>query len=433
MIDVMSAYKMNTLHLHLSEDEGFRVEITNDGRADGDTTDYTQLAIKSGAISYQSAWTSNWSPAQDGRTGLLDAERVHRTGRLRRRSRIAIVPEIDGPGHSFSLLHGLAELNTGNSNPKPAAGEDTPAFIQSAQGRSSLATDADITYTVLGHIMDQLDGMIDKGIKASTMPASELKRMYFHLGGDELFLSGGAGNKTERLQEYLGRSGALVKERDKTTIVWNDGLDAVDQIPEGSVVQHWTGNAANNASIQKLLNQRNGKIIMSPAGNTYFPQRPRHRDHWRDLGVRRLHDQQLLPVEPDLIRRHHRGQGSGVEDALWSGHLSFSQRRRIPDVHPHDGDRRGRLDPAEPQGLRQLEQARRRHRHRLMNRGANFHKATEVTSWKGSYAAVDAAEQKVTDGKVLVGRYAEPGLTGTDGLSFTATYTAEGGTAVNLR
>ena len=43
-----------------------------------------------------------------------------------------------------------------------------------------------------------------------------------------------------------------------------------------------------------------------------------------------------------------------------------------------------------------------------MNRGANFHKATEVTSWKGSYAAVDAAEQKVTDGKVLVGRYAEP-------------------------
>ncbi|PVV70316.1 hypothetical protein DD698_09725, partial [Bifidobacterium bifidum] len=87
-----------------------------------------------------------------------------------------IVPEIDGPGHSFSLLHGLAELTTGNSNPKPAAGEDTPAFIQSAQGRSSLATAADITYTVLGHIMDQLAGMIDKGIKASTMPASALHR-----------------------------------------------------------------------------------------------------------------------------------------------------------------------------------------------------------------------------------------------------------------
>lgn len=108
--------------------------------------------------------------AQDGRTGYWTQSEFIELVAYAADHGIAIVPEIDGPGHSFSLLHGLAELNTGNSNPKPAAGEDTPAFIQSAQGRSSLATDADITYTVLGHIMDQLDGMIDKGIKASTMP-----------------------------------------------------------------------------------------------------------------------------------------------------------------------------------------------------------------------------------------------------------------------
>ena len=113
MIDVMSAYKMNTLHLHLSEDEGFRVEITNDGRADGDTTDYTQLAIKSGAISYQSAWTSNWSPAQDGRTGYWTQSEFIELVAYAADHGIAIVPEIDGPGHSFSLLHGLTELNTG--------------------------------------------------------------------------------------------------------------------------------------------------------------------------------------------------------------------------------------------------------------------------------------------------------------------------------
>ncbi len=267
MIDVMSAYKMNTLHLHLSEDEGFRVEITNDGRADGDTTDYMQLAIKSGAISYQSAWTSNWSPAQDGRTGYWTQSEFIELVAYAADHGIAIVPEIDGPGHSFSLLHGLAELNTGNSNPKPAVrrGHPPSSSLRRAGAASRLMPTSPTPCWGISH---QLDGMIDKGIKASTMPASELKRMYFHLGGNELFLSGGAGNKTERLQEYLGRSGALVKERDKTTIVWNDGLDAVDQIPEGSVVQHWTGNAANNASIQKLLNQRNGKIIMSPVPAT---------------------------------------------------------------------------------------------------------------------------------------------------------------------
>ena len=90
MIDVMSAYKMNTLHLHLSEDEGFRVEITNDGRADGDTTDYTQQVPRS---SPAPSATSPRGPATGPR---------HRTGapatgrrasssnwyrRLRRRSR----------------------------------------------------------------------------------------------------------------------------------------------------------------------------------------------------------------------------------------------------------------------------------------------------------------------------------------------------------
>ena len=95
MIDVMSAYKMNTLHLHLSEDEGFRVEITNDGRADGDTTDYMQLAIKSGAISYQSAWTSNWSPAQDGRTGYWTQSEFIELVAYAADHGIAIVPEID--------------------------------------------------------------------------------------------------------------------------------------------------------------------------------------------------------------------------------------------------------------------------------------------------------------------------------------------------
>ena len=89
--------------------------------------------LKSGAISYQSAWTSNWSPAQDGRTGYWTQSEFIELVAYAADHGIAIVPEIDGPGHSFSLLHGLAELNTGNSNPKPAAGEDTPAFIQSAQ------------------------------------------------------------------------------------------------------------------------------------------------------------------------------------------------------------------------------------------------------------------------------------------------------------
>lgn len=235
--------------------------------------------------------------------------------------------------------------------------------------------------------------------------------MYFHLGGDELFLSGGAGNKTERLQEYLGRSGALVKERDKTTIVWNDGLDAVDQIPEGSVVQHWTGNAANNASIQKLLNQRNGKIIMSPAGNTYFPQRPGTETTGVTWACGACTTSNFYQWNPTSSAGTTEDKVLGVEDALWSEHLRslndaeflmYTRMMATAEVGWTQQNRKDYDNWNKRVGDIAID---------LMNRGANFHKATEVTSWKGSYAAVDAAEQKVTDGKVLVGRYAEPGLT----------------------
>src|SRR5690606_27752319 len=39
-IDVLSQLKMSVLHLHLADDQGWRIEITNEGRAEGDTIDY---------------------------------------------------------------------------------------------------------------------------------------------------------------------------------------------------------------------------------------------------------------------------------------------------------------------------------------------------------------------------------------------------------
>lgn len=433
MIDVMSAYKMNTLHIHLTDDEGVRIEITNDGRVAGDVTDYTQLAEKSSLLGYPSAYPNNaWSPAQDGRQGYYTQAQFTELVTYAADHGVAIVPEIDGPGHSLGLLHGLKELNTGNSNPKPETGKDAPDLTQQTQGRSSLATDSEITYTVLAHIMDQLDSMIDDGIAASSVPASEVERQYFHMGGDELFLSGGTNDKTQREQVYLGRTGQLIKERHKTAIVWNDGLAAVDQIPEGSVVQHWTGNAATNANIQKLLNERNGKIIMSPAANTYFPQKPGNElngVYWACGGA--CTTRNFYEWNPTTSAGTAEDKVLGVENALWSEHLRslndaellmYTRLMATAEVGWTQQDLKDYADWSKRAADIGID---------LMNRGSNFHKASEI-SWKGSYAPVDAAAQSIADGKVLIGRYAEPGLTSTDGVHVTATYTKADGTFVTL-
>ena len=434
MIDVMSAYKMNTLHIHLTDDEGARIEITNEGRAAGDTTDYTKLAEKSSKLGYPSAYPNNaWSPAIDGLPGYYTQAQFTDLVTYAANRGIAIVPEIDGPGHSLGLLHGLKELNVGNSNPKPAAGKDTPDLTKETQGRSSLATDSEITYTVLGHIMDQLDSMIDKGIAASSMPSSEIKRQYFHMGGDELFLGGGTGDKVQREQQYLGRVGDMIKKDNKTAIVWNDGLAAVDQIPEGSVVQHWTGNAATSENIQKLLNQRNGKIIMSPATNAYFPQKPGNEltgVSWACSGA--CTTSNFYNWNPTTQAGTTEEKVLGVEDALWSEHLRslndaellmYTRLMATAEVGWTQQDRRDYADWVKRASDIGID---------LMNRGNNFHKASEI-SWKGSYVAVDSAAQKLADGgKAVIGRYAEPGLTSTDGVHVTATYTKKDGTTVDL-
>ncbi len=84
----------------------------------------------------------------------------------------------------------------------------------------------------------------------------------------------------------------------------------------------------------------------------------------------------------------------GVEDALWSEHLRSLNDAEFLMYTRMMATAEVGWDPAEPQGLRQLEQARRRHRHRPDEPWRQLHKATEVTSWKGSYAAVDNSSRR---------------------------------------
>ncbi len=58
-IDSMSELKMNVLHLHLADDQGWRIQITNDGRTPGDDIDYTQLTSVSGSTAIEAGGPQN--------------------------------------------------------------------------------------------------------------------------------------------------------------------------------------------------------------------------------------------------------------------------------------------------------------------------------------------------------------------------------------
>ncbi|MDO5736811.1 MAG: family 20 glycosylhydrolase, partial [Propionibacteriaceae bacterium] len=117
IIDTIAAQKQDRLHLHLADDQGWRIEITNEDRADGDTIDYTQLT----KISSQSAMLTDARGYKEefGRTGFYTQQDYKDIVKYAADRFITVIPEIDVPGHTKAMLHAIPELNGGKARPFP--------------------------------------------------------------------------------------------------------------------------------------------------------------------------------------------------------------------------------------------------------------------------------------------------------------------------
>src|SRR5699024_7152462 len=98
IIDFATLTKVSRLHLHLSDDQGWRIEITNDGRDEGDTIDYTRLTAVSGAT----AMTERGYQDEPGRTGFYTQDDYKEIAAYAAARHITVIPEIDLPGHTIA-------------------------------------------------------------------------------------------------------------------------------------------------------------------------------------------------------------------------------------------------------------------------------------------------------------------------------------------
>lgn len=262
IIEEMAALKLNKLHLHLSDDQGWRVEITNDGKAEDDPIDYRLLTDVSGKTAVAAG---KWAPISTepnapqeggigrvpGRPGFFSQADIRELVAYAQVRNIEIIPEIDGPAHSNAQLHAIAELNGGGSFPVVAPGQTTPAITDTSVGAANMGARNENTYKFLGHVFDQVTEM---------MPGS-----YLHVGGDEAFNISAPDYTT-----FMTRTMPLITQRGRVPMVWNEAAAHLDALPDGTVIQYWNGNA--NSVRQAVLAGRGMKVVMSPAWATYFPQ-----------------------------------------------------------------------------------------------------------------------------------------------------------------
>ncbi len=214
-IDFLAAYKMNILHLHLSDDQGWRIEIKS----------WPNLTSHGGS-----------TQVGGGEGGFFTQEQYSDIVNYAAERFITIVPEIDMPGHTNAALASYAELN--------CSGKATELYTGTKVGFSTLCTNKEITYKFIDDVVREI---------------SELTPgPYFHIGGDESHVT-----KKEDYIPFINRVQDIVHSHGKKVLGWDE--IALATLKPGTIAQVWA--SEKNAS---LATGQGAKILMSPARKAYL-------------------------------------------------------------------------------------------------------------------------------------------------------------------
>ena len=213
-IDHLALYKMNVLHLHLSDDQGWRIEIKS----------WPNLTAQGGK-----------TEVGGGEGGFFTQEEYSEIVKYAGERYITIIPEIDMPGHTNAALSSYPELNSDGKAREPYTGTDV--------GFSSLDTRSEITYRFVDDVVREIAGLT---------PGE-----YFHIGGDE--------SHSTKIDDYIyfvNKVQDIVESHGKRVTGWDEIAHAT--LKPNTVVQYW----ARAANAVKGIDQ-GAKVLMSPCKYAY--------------------------------------------------------------------------------------------------------------------------------------------------------------------
>ena len=225
-IDVLALYKMNILHLHLADDQGWRIQIDSWPKLT-QLGGSTQVGGGPGGFYTKADYASLVQYAQD--------------------RFVTIVPEIDMPGHTNAAIASYPEL--GCSRPTPGIyGGTQPlgTYTGIRVGWSTFCPDSEVTYRFVDDIVREI---------ALMTPGA-----YMHIGGDEVHALTPA-----QYAKFVERVQDIVYKYGKTMVGWEEIGGA--RLRPTTLAQKWTTDSS-------LLALRQGaKLIMSPASKSYLDMR----------------------------------------------------------------------------------------------------------------------------------------------------------------
>jgi hexosaminidase len=325
LIDLLAYHKINTLHLHLSDDQGWRIMIES----------WPWLALHGGSTAANGDPGGYYSQNEYRELVAYAAQRY-----------ITIVPEIDMPGHTNAALASYEELNADGKSPHLYTGIKV--------GFSSLDVHKEITYQFVDDVVREI---------AALTPGA-----YIHIGGDETHAT-----SEEDYILFVERVQAIVRKYGKRMIGWEE--IGKTKLAADTLAQFWW-----NEEVACKAAAQGAGIILSPASRVYMDIKYHE---FTSLGlnwtgsyteVRDAYEWEpsatLQGIDEDAI--------IGVESALWSetiftrGNLDFMVFPRLC------GYAEIGWSPREGRDWESYRQRLAAHGRRLANLGVQFYRSEQV-------------------------------------------------------
>lgn len=269
-LDLMAAHKLNRLHLHLTDDQGWRIEIQS----------WPDLTAIGGATAVGGAEGGFYTQVEYARLVEYAAER-----------HIVVVPEIDFPGHSNAALASYPELNESGVAAEP--------FTGTTMHSASLWLDGEVTWEFVTDVWTEM---------AAITPGP-----YLHVGADEAI-----NTAEEDYAVFVPWLQDLVAAQGKTMVGWDEIGTVALRSP--AVAQQW-----QDADRARAAAAQGAQVLASPGEHAYldmvYDADAEYGQIWAGaVNVEAAYDWDPVPeglAESDVI---------GVEGALWTEHIDTVEK-----------------------------------------------------------------------------------------------------------
>ncbi|MDR6196395.1 family 20 glycosylhydrolase [Siphonobacter sp. SORGH_AS_0500] len=301
-IDLLAQYKFNTFHWHLTDDQGWRIEIKR----------YPQLQETAAFRSQTLIGHKRELPHRfDGKKygGYYTQDEVREVVRYAAQRHITIIPEIEMPGHALAALSAFPALGC-TGGPYQAA-----TFWGIFDDVYCAGNDS--TFTFLQHVLDEV---------VELFPSK-----YIHIGGDECpktrwkscpkcqarMKHEGLKDEHELQSYFIQRMEKYLLTKNREIIGWDEILEG--GLSPGATVMSWRG---TEGGIEAMRQKH--KAIMTPEMFVYFdfyqslyPQEQVAAAWYTPLSKVYSYE----PV-PDSLTQEEASYLLGVQGNVWSEYLS---------------------------------------------------------------------------------------------------------------